>query len=109
MRSIAAVNEVGVAIDQGGRNPAAFAIDDASAVTQCGRKLILGAGENNSPFARGDGSSLDDSESQLRWREGRKTGVEPDRVEVIGVACLNHSARRLRPNCSKGKRPGLAS
>ena len=58
-RSVAAVNEVGVAIDQGGRDPAAFAIDDAGAVAPCRRKLGLRADESNPPFARGDGAGLE--------------------------------------------------
>ena len=61
VRPIAAIDEVGVAIDQGGRDPAAFAIDDAlSAVAPCGRKLVLRAGEDNSSFARGDRAGFDD-------------------------------------------------
>ena len=56
MRPVAAVDEVGMAIDQRGRDPAAFAIDDARAACACRRKLVLRAGENNPPFARGDGA-----------------------------------------------------
>ena len=56
VRPVAPVNKVGMAIDQGGRDPAAFAIDDARAVAPRRRKLVLRASEGNSPSARGDGA-----------------------------------------------------
>ncbi len=115
VRPVAAVNEVGVAIDQGGRNPAALAIDHPGAVAPCRRKLVLRADESNASLARGDGARLDDPKPRLRRRERRQTGVEPNRVERVGSVCLNHGAQRLpaadhfmlRPNCPKGK--GAAS
>ena len=113
VRPIAAVNEVGVAIDQGGRNPAALAIDDAAR----GRAMRAGSSssatnESNTSFACSDGAGFDDAKPGADWRERRKTGVEPNRVEMVGGVCLNHGAQRLpaadrfmlRPNHPKGKR-----
>ena len=61
VRPIAAVNEVRVAIDQGGRDPAAFAVDGARAVAPRGGKLALRTGESDSPLARGYRAGLDDA------------------------------------------------
>ena len=112
VRPIAAVNEVGVAINQGGRNPATFAIDEPLSGARGGRKLLFSAGENNASFTRADGAGFDDPKPGADWRERRKTGVEPNRVEMVGGVCLNHGAQRLpaadrfmlRPNHPKGKR-----
>jgi hypothetical protein len=112
MRPIAAVNEVGVAINQGGRNPATFAIDDARAIAPSGRKLVLPTNESDTSFACSDGAGFDDPKPGADWRERRKTGIEPNRVEMVGGVCLNHGAQRLpaadrfmlRPNHPKGKR-----
>ena len=111
VRPVAPVNQVGVAIDQGRRNPAALAIDDAGAVAPRRWKLVLRAYENNSPLVCGYGARLNDSKPPLRRRERRQTGVEPNRVEMVGSVCWNHAAQRLpaadrfmlRPNCPKGK------
>ena len=111
VRPVAPVNEVGVAIDQGRRDPAALAIHDAGALAPRRWKLVLGANENNSPLVRGYGAELNDSKSPLRRRERRQTGVEPNRIEMVGSVYWNHAAQRLpaadhfmlRPNCPKGK------
>ena len=66
VRPVAPVNEVGVAIDQRRRDPAALAIDDAGAVAPCRRKLVLRANESDASFARGDRAGLDDSKPRPR-------------------------------------------
>ncbi len=106
MRAIAAVDEVGVAVDERGRDPAAFAIDEPLSGMRR-RKLVLWASENDTSVARDDRAGFDDSESRAPFDEGRKTSVEPDRVETVVVVCLNHGAQRLRPYHPKGKRGAL--
>src|SRR3984885_3870948 len=113
VRPVAAVNEVCMAIDQGGRNPAAFAIDEAGARAPRGRKLVLPANKSDASFARGDGAGFDNPDPRAPFDEGRKTGVQPNRVETVFVACLHHGPQRLpaadrfmlRLNRPKGKRP----
>src|ERR1700733_7566260 len=117
VRSIASVNEVGMAIDQSGCNPATLAVDDAGAVAPCRRNLGLRAYESDASFARGDCARLADSKPLQRRRERRQTGVEPNRIERVGSVCLNHGAQRLpaadhfmlRPNCPKGKAAASAA
>ena len=115
VRPVAAVDEVGVAIDQSGRNPAAFAIDYARAVRTPRRSSSCGPTKAMRPSrAAMAPDSRIPRPGRLR-RERRKTGVEPNRVETIGGVCLNHGAQRLpaadhfmlRPNCPKGKGPRL--
>ena len=116
VRPVAPVNEVGVAIDQGRRDPAALAIDDAGAVAPCRAEArACGPTKAMRPSRAAMAPRLDNSKSRLRRRERSKTGVEPNRVEMVGSVCLNHGAQRLpaadhfmlRPNCPKGK--GAAS
>ena len=85
MRTIAPVNEVGVAIDQRGRDPAPFAIDDPLSGARRGWKLVLRPTKSDPSFARGDRAGFDDSEPRTSFDEGRKTGVEPNRVEMVGA------------------------
>ena len=80
-----------MAIDERGRDPAAFAIDEPLSGARGGGKLILWAGEDYPSVARGDRAAFDDPEPRVPLDEGRKTGIEPNRVGV-GVACLNHGA-----------------
>ncbi len=80
VRPIAPVDEVGVAIDEGGRDPAAFAIDDPRRGARGGRKLILRANEDDSSVARGDRAGFDDPQPRAPFDQGRKTGVEPNRI-----------------------------
>ena len=104
VRPIAPVNKVRVAIDQSGRNPAALAIDDAGVVAPYGRKLILRAREFDASFACCDRAGLNSPETWAPFDKCRKTGVQPNNVETVVVAYLNHSADRLRPYRPKGKR-----
>ena len=105
VRPIAAVYQMGVAIDQRGRDPAPFAIDEPLSGARRGWKLILRPGEDYPSFARGDRAGFDDSYARAPFDEGCKAGVEPNRVETVVVVCLNHGGQRHRPNRPKGKRP----
>ena len=62
VRPVAAVDEMGVAVDEGGRDPAAFAID-APLSGMRRRKLALRACESDTSVAGGDRAGLDDSKS----------------------------------------------
>src|SRR6185437_14469480 len=98
MRAIPPVYEVGMAVDEGGRDPPSFAIDDPSGGARGGRKLGFEAGENDSAVARGNRAGFDDPEPRAPLGEGCEPGVEPYGVGTIAVACLNHGAQPLRLN-----------
>ena len=92
MGAIAPVDEVGMTVDEGGRDPAAFAIDEPAGGARGGWKLIFRPREDDSSLARGDRAGLDDPESRAPLDEGREAGVAPDRVGTVVVVCLNHCA-----------------
>jgi hypothetical protein len=115
VRPIAPVNEVRMAIDESGRDPSTFAVDDARVVAPSRWKFVLGTGESNSPLARSYGARFDDANARPSLNERRKARVEPDRLGSVGVAWVKHGAQRLpaadhlshRPNRLKDK--GLAA
>ena len=93
VRPIAPVDEVRMAIDQGGRDPSAFAIDGARAQAPRGGKLALRTGESNSPLARGYRAGFYDANAWPPVSERRKSRVEPDRLGSVRVAWVKHGAR----------------
>src|SRR5271166_4335014 len=95
MRAIAPVDEVRMAIDKGGRDPSALAIDGARAVAPRGGKLALRTGESNSPLARRYGAGFYDANARPPVNERRKSRVEPDRLGLVRVAWVRHGAQRL--------------
>ena len=62
-RPIAAVDEVGVAVDQAGGDPATLAIDDARAGATVGGDGVLRAGEDDAAVPRDEGAVIDSSEA----------------------------------------------
>ncbi len=63
MGAIAPVDEVGMTVDEGGGDPAAFAIDEPAGAARGGWKLIFRPREDDPSLARGDRAGLDDPES----------------------------------------------
>ena len=90
MRPIASIDEMGVAIDEGGGDPAAVAIDDPRRGARGGRKLVLRANEDDSSVARGDRAGFDDPQPRAPFDQCRKTSVEPNRVGWSCIAGRDH-------------------
>src|SRR5262249_47766130 len=79
LRAVAGVHQVGVAIDEAGRDPAAFAIDALERLDRCGRGIGR-AGVDDESVAGGDHAVLDDSESAFTGCHRREAGIPPDPV-----------------------------
>jgi hypothetical protein len=79
LRAIAGVHEVGVAVDETRRDPAAFAVDDLERVELRGctvdRPRI-----GDAPVATRDESVVDDSETFPVRRHRRESGIPPDPI-----------------------------
>ena len=82
VRAVAAIDEMGVAIDQAGRDPAAFAIDPLDRV-RIRRKIRLRAGIDNAAIARRDHAMLDLAEIGTVGAHRGEPGVMPDPVETL--------------------------
>ena len=78
--AVAGMDEMGVAVDQAGRDPAAVAVDDLGAGGSGRGKLGFRAGIDDPAAARGDRAVLDDAEA----------GLLPERASQAG-----HCARRV--------------
>ena len=74
-----------MAIDESGRDPSAFAVDDARVAAPRGWKLGLRPGESNSPLARRDRAGFNDANARPPLNERSKPGVEPYRLESVRV------------------------
>ena len=75
-RATAAVDEMGVAIDESRQNPAPLAIHRFGA--RKGGQLTFGAGKEDAPLGGGDRAALDDAEPGPRRRQRGEPGVAPD-------------------------------
>src|SRR5262249_61377117 len=84
VRPISGIDEVRVAIDQPGRDPAAVEGDAVDRIPP-GRLLRYRPRERNSPGYGGDRSALDHAQSWTLGRERRQARVEPNGVEPHAV------------------------
>lgn len=92
MRAVAAIDDVGVAIDQARRDPAPFAIDGLRRLER--RCLRRGSGIDDTAVAHGDQSTFDDAEPFPF--QGGKSGVLPEPVTLHGAIIMtihNHMSR----------------
>ena len=80
MRAVARIDQVSVAVDQAGRNPAAVKRNALPGVP-AGWKVSRWAGERDAAVLRGDRAAFDHAEAGAVGRQGRETGVKPDGVE----------------------------
>ncbi len=101
MRAIAAEHEMGVAIDQAGRDPAAAAIDPLDGV-RVHRKIRLRTRINDAAVARRDQPALDLAEIGAVAAHRGEPGVVPDPVEALcharrplEVGCLTYMSRHI--------------
>ena len=90
VRAVAAVDDVGVAVDQAGRDPAAVAVDHVGRGE--GGGLRFRAGIDDGAVARGDQPLLDDAEAIARHR--REARALPDAIT------LHVGSDPLVPSCS---------
>src|SRR4051812_39829242 len=84
------MHEVGVAIDQAGRNQAAFAILDFGTCSRNRREPAFRAGVDDLAIADRHRAVLDDAESGLPLSQRRKPGVAPD--ARLRLRCLPPSS-----------------
>ena len=92
-RAVAGVDEMGVAVDQSRRDPAAVAVDDARPVAPSGGQIGLRADEGDAAAARRDRAALDDAEARPLGGERRQTRVEPNRFRPRRAARVGHGVR----------------
>ena len=93
-RSVAGVDEMGVAVDQPRRDPAAGAVDRLGGIE--GRRIGNGAREQDAAILRGYDAIFDEAESVARHR--RKAGKLPQRVAGEGrrhAVTQKHGGRPL--------------
>ena len=84
VRPISGIDEVGVAIDQAGRDPASVH-GDAIGRIPTGRQFRHRTCECNTAGRSRNCAALDNAQTTAVRREGGKTRVEPDRVEPHDV------------------------
>ncbi len=89
--AVAGMDEMGVAVDQAGRDPAAFAIDDLGACRRGSGEFVFRTGIGDPAVARGERAALDDAEAGCSRGQRRKPGIAPD--------------ARLRLRCFSSQRP----
>src|SRR5262249_37403647 len=82
MRTVAAIDEMGVTVDEAGRNPASLAIDPIDRVG-IDREIRLRARINDMTIARGDQTALDLAEIGTIGPQGCEPGIVPDPVEAL--------------------------
>ena len=99
VRAVAAIDDVRVAIDQAGRDPAALAVDRLGRLE--GRGIGLGTGIDDAAVRRRDDALLDNSEAR-RGRHGGKPRAAPDAV-TLHAATLADSCPRLPPYAKHGE------
>ncbi len=82
MGAVAGVDQVSVAIDEAGRDPASLAVDDFQRV-ECRRGGRAWTGVFNESVAAGDEAILDDTQSRRSSGcQGREPGIPPDTVKA---------------------------
>ncbi len=82
--AVSPIDEMGMAIDEAGRDPAALTIHNASgARANRERQLRLGARKNDSALPRRERALFDHAEARRVRRKGRETGVQPDRIDPL--------------------------
>ena len=84
--AIAAIDQMGMAVDQAGRDPAAGAIDPLLGIER-GRRVRGGAGIDDAAIAGGDQAVIDQTEALARRRKRRKTAAVPDAVDEGHDGC----------------------
>lgn len=103
--AVADMDQMGMAVDQSRRDPAAFAIDRLGPARRRGQPGFR-SGVQDASAARHDRALLDDAETGLRAGHGRQTRIAPD-AHVRSAACqrLRHSlASRLIANMYRHNR-----
>ena len=68
---------MGVAVDQAGRDPAAFAVDDFGAGLRGGH-IRFRTGKDDPAVPRDDRATLDDAYAGQAFGKGREPGIAPD-------------------------------
>src|SRR6516225_279352 len=84
MRPLSGIDQVGMAIDQPGHDPAAVE-SDAMPCVPAGWKVGRRASKGDPPVLGRDGAALNDAEPRPVGRKRRKTCIEPNLVELHGV------------------------
>ncbi len=91
VRAVAAVDEVGVAVDQAGRDPAAFEID---ALGGFKRGLLgLRTDPGNAAILGGDGTAFDAADAAARGIERGDARIRPETVNFHGASSSSPSPR----------------
>lgn len=86
---IAAVNDMGVAVDETGGDPAAFEIDDLGLLDGGCRQFAFGAGKGDAAVFSEQGAFFDDAETRPVRRERRQPRITPQyRPYVCGWGFL---------------------
>jgi hypothetical protein len=81
---VAAKHQMGMAIDEPRRDPAALAIDAMTRLGPLGQ-VRHRAGVDDAALPRGDRSFLDQPEPRQNRRQRGKTGIRPQRIEIVTV------------------------
>jgi hypothetical protein len=81
VRAVAAVNEVGVTVDEARRDPAALAIDPLPRV-KTRRQFGCLSRKGDPPVNGGDGAALDGTEAVAAFGQREEAGIVPERVEA---------------------------
>ena len=84
--AIAAIDQMGMTVDQARRDPAAVAIDPLPRVER-GRRVRGGAGIDDAAVAGGDQAVIDQTEALARRRKRCKTAPVPDAVDEGHDGC----------------------
>jgi hypothetical protein len=92
MRAVAAVDEMGMTVDQAWRDPTAAAVDDFCAARCFDRHLGLFARKDNAASASCYGTALNDAEAGEIRTHRRQPCVA---VDFCGLCRTGHSAARL--------------
>jgi hypothetical protein len=79
MRPVASEDEMGVAIDEAGGDPATLAVDPLGRIPT-GREILRRSGKGDPTILGGNGSALDDAETVTG--QSSKASIEPDPVEA---------------------------
>ena len=96
--AVAGVDEVGVAVDQAGRDPAALAVDDhpRHPRSACGQ-FAAGPAKTIRPSARSDRALLDDAEARPHRRKVASRALRP---EPRGARSDRESRKVRKPSTS---------
>lgn len=91
VRAVAAMDDVGVAIDQARRDPAAGAIDNVG--RRIGGRVGLRAGIDDVAAVRGDQALVDEAEAARSWWRGVRSS-RGDRLAWVGSSALGREAQQ---------------